>query len=144
MGGRLGSLRGLMIKLVWPLKQLMWNRLFLASQVQMTGHHRKRTKEQLSQEHHSSPRAHVLWRRGNKRQQTQSREVYVQHQKLISDSDRKRVPVCALFSRLHIALFPIHILIRETTCPITMSSLFCCSLPCKLKWKQDNCLMDKI
>lgn len=45
VGGRLSSLWRLMIRLVWPLKQLMWNRLFLASQVQMTGHHRERTKE---------------------------------------------------------------------------------------------------
>lgn len=41
---RLSSLWGLMIKLVWPLMQLMWNRLFLASQVQMTGHHRGKNK----------------------------------------------------------------------------------------------------
>lgn len=47
-GGRPNSTRRLMIKLVWPLKQLMRNRLFLTRQVQMTGRHRKRTKESPS------------------------------------------------------------------------------------------------
>ena len=95
MGGRQSSSWRLMIKLVWPLKQLMWNRLFLAKPKSkwqaITG---KRTKEQLSQEHHSSLRGRVFIKAGHERQQSRSRgrEVHVQLQKPISHGDGKCVP----------------------------------------------------